>query len=88
MYETNQQQAEERNDFIIKRCAIIALDEYIAVEAAKIYAENKVTRHRRKSAGHQVVFNTKNYIFVLRLHLGQRRNGYTNYAEGAMIFSN
>ncbi|MCZ7399131.1 MAG: hypothetical protein O8C62_05525 [Candidatus Methanoperedens sp.] len=70
MYETNQQQAEERNDFIIKRCAIIALDEYIAVEAAKI------------------VFNTKNYIFVLRLHPGQRRNGYTNYAEGAMIFSN
>jgi formate-dependent phosphoribosylglycinamide formyltransferase (GAR transformylase) len=41
MYETNQQQAEERNDFIIKRCAIIALDEYVAVEAAKIMLRTK-----------------------------------------------
>jgi len=33
---------EERKDFIIKRCAIVALDEIISVEAAKIHAENKV----------------------------------------------
>lgn len=34
--------AEERKDFIIKRCAIVALDEKISVDAAKIRAENKV----------------------------------------------
>jgi predicted nucleic acid-binding protein len=34
--------AEERKDFIIKRCAVVLLDENIAVEAAKIHAENKV----------------------------------------------
>lgn len=34
--------AEERKDFIMKRCAVVLLDEYIAVEAAKIHAENKV----------------------------------------------
>lgn len=33
--------AEERKDFILKRCALVALDEKIAVEAAKIHAENK-----------------------------------------------
>jgi len=33
--------AEERTDFIMKRCAIVALDEKIAIEAAKIHAENK-----------------------------------------------
>ncbi len=34
--------AEERKDFILKRCAVVVLDESIAVEAAKIHAENKV----------------------------------------------
>ncbi len=34
--------AEERKDFILKRCAIVLLDENIAVEAAKIHAEIKV----------------------------------------------
>lgn len=34
--------AEERKDFIIKRCALIILDEIIAVEAAKIHAEKKI----------------------------------------------
>ena len=34
--------AEERKDFIIKRCALIVLDESIAVEAAKIHAEKKI----------------------------------------------
>jgi len=34
--------AEERKDFILKRCAWVALDENIAVEAAKIHAENKI----------------------------------------------
>lgn len=34
--------AEERKDFILKRCAVVLLDENIAVEAAKIHAENKV----------------------------------------------
>jgi predicted nucleic acid-binding protein len=34
--------AQERTDFIIKRCAIVVLDEKIAIEAAKIHAENKV----------------------------------------------
>jgi predicted nucleic acid-binding protein len=34
--------AEERINFIMKRCAVILLDEYIAIEAAKIHAENKV----------------------------------------------
>ena len=34
--------ARERKDFIIKRCAVVALDVNIAVEAAKIHAENKV----------------------------------------------
>ncbi|HIH43672.1 MAG TPA: type II toxin-antitoxin system VapC family toxin [Candidatus Methanoperedenaceae archaeon] len=33
--------AEERNNFIMKRCAMITLDEHIAIEAAKIHAENK-----------------------------------------------
>lgn len=32
--------AEERKDFIIKRCAMVTLDGNIAVEAAKIHAEN------------------------------------------------
>ena len=36
--------AEERKDFIIKRCALIVLDENIAVEAAKIHAENKIKK--------------------------------------------
>ncbi|MCX9075095.1 MAG: PIN domain-containing protein [Candidatus Methanoperedens sp.] len=34
--------AEERKDFILKRCAVVLPDENIAVEAAKIHAENKV----------------------------------------------
>jgi predicted nucleic acid-binding protein len=34
--------AEERKDFIMKRCAVVLLDVNIAVEAAKIHAENKV----------------------------------------------
>jgi len=34
--------AEERKDFILKRCALVLLDENIAIEAAKIHAENKV----------------------------------------------
>lgn len=34
--------AEERKDFIMKRCALIVLDENIAVEAAKIHAESKI----------------------------------------------
>jgi len=34
--------AEERKDFIIKRCALIVLDDIIAVEAAKIHAEMKI----------------------------------------------
>src|SRR3990172_4562683 len=34
--------AEERKDFIMKRCAVVALDVSIAVESAKIHAENKV----------------------------------------------
>lgn len=34
--------AEERKDFIIKRCALIVLDEIIAVEAAKIHAKKKI----------------------------------------------
>ena len=34
--------AEERKDFIMKRCAVAALDVNIAVESAKIHAENKV----------------------------------------------
>ncbi|HEY9204859.1 MAG TPA: PIN domain-containing protein [Candidatus Methanoperedens sp.] len=34
--------AEERKDFIMKRCAMAALNVNIAVEAAKIHAENKV----------------------------------------------
>ncbi len=34
--------AEERKDFIMKRCAMAALNVSIAVEAAKIHAENKV----------------------------------------------
>ena len=34
--------AEERKDFIVKRCALIVLDEIIAVEAAKIHAEKKI----------------------------------------------
>lgn len=37
--------AEERNDFIMKRCAIVVPDENIAVEAAKIHAENKTKSH-------------------------------------------
>jgi predicted nucleic acid-binding protein len=37
--------AEERNDFIMKRCAIVILDENIAIEAAKIHAENKTKSH-------------------------------------------
>jgi len=31
--------AEERKDFIIKRCAVVAFDVKIAVEAAKIHVE-------------------------------------------------
>lgn len=34
--------AEVRKDFIMKRCAMILLDENIAVEAGKIHAENKI----------------------------------------------
>ncbi|MCX9081427.1 MAG: type II toxin-antitoxin system VapC family toxin [Candidatus Methanoperedens sp.] len=34
--------AQERTDFIMKRCAIVVLDEKIAIEAAKIHAENKI----------------------------------------------
>jgi predicted nucleic acid-binding protein len=34
--------AEERKDFIMKRCAVVAFDVKIAVEAAKIHAENRV----------------------------------------------
>ena len=33
---------QERKDFIIKRCAVVAFDIKIAVEAAKIHAENRV----------------------------------------------
>ena len=35
--------AEERRDFIVKRCASIPIEEEIAVEAAKIHAEAKKT---------------------------------------------
>jgi len=35
--------AEERRNFIVKRCAVIPIDEQIAVEAAKIHAEAKKT---------------------------------------------
>jgi predicted nucleic acid-binding protein len=35
--------AEERRSFIVKRCAVIPIDEVIAVEAAKIHAEAKKT---------------------------------------------
>ena len=35
--------AEERRNFIVKRCAVIPIDEEIAVEAAKIHAESKET---------------------------------------------
>jgi len=35
--------AEERRNFIVKRCAAIPIDEEIAVEAAKIHAEAKET---------------------------------------------
>ena len=35
--------AEERRNFIVKRCAVIPIDEEIAVEAAKIHAEAKKT---------------------------------------------
>jgi predicted nucleic acid-binding protein len=34
--------AQERTDFIMKRCAVVVLDEKIAIEAAKIHAENKI----------------------------------------------
>jgi predicted nucleic acid-binding protein len=34
--------AQERTDFIMKRCAVVTLDEKIAIEAAKIHAKNKV----------------------------------------------
>ena len=34
--------AEERKDFIIKRCAVVVFDINIAVEAAKIHAQNRV----------------------------------------------
>ena len=34
--------AQERTDFIIKRCAVVILDEKIAIEAARIHAEKKV----------------------------------------------
>jgi predicted nucleic acid-binding protein len=37
--------ADERKDFILKRCAIVAFDVKIAVEAAKIHAENRVMTH-------------------------------------------
>ncbi len=33
--------AEERKDFIMKRCAVVSLDINIAIESAKIHAENK-----------------------------------------------
>ncbi len=33
--------ADERKDFIMKRCATVVIDANIAVEAAKIHAENK-----------------------------------------------
>ncbi len=35
--------AEERRNFIVKRCAVIPIDEKIAVEAAKIHAKAKKT---------------------------------------------
>jgi len=34
--------AEERKDFIMKRCAVVAFDAKIAVEAAKIHAEERI----------------------------------------------
>ncbi|CAG0948934.1 hypothetical protein METP3_00072 [Methanosarcinales archaeon] len=37
--------AEERKDFIIKRCVVVAFDVKIAVEAAKIHAQNRVKIH-------------------------------------------
>ena len=37
--------AEERKDFIIKRCAVVAFDVKIAVEAAKIHAQSRVKTH-------------------------------------------
>ena len=37
--------AEERKDFIMNRCAVVALEVNIAVEAAKIHAENRVKTH-------------------------------------------
>jgi predicted nucleic acid-binding protein len=35
--------AEDRVKYILRRCAVIPIDENIAVEAAKIHAENKIT---------------------------------------------
>ncbi len=35
--------AEERRNFIVKRCAVIPIDEKIAVDAAKIHAKAKKT---------------------------------------------
>jgi len=37
--------ADERMEFIIKRCAVVSFDIKIAVEAAKIHAQNRVTIH-------------------------------------------
>jgi predicted nucleic acid-binding protein len=37
--------AEEKKDFIIKRCAMVEMDLNIAVESAKIHAENKAKTH-------------------------------------------
>ena len=37
--------AEVRKDFIMKRCAVVAFDVKIAVEAAKIHAQNRVKTH-------------------------------------------
>jgi len=34
--------ADERKEFIMKRCAVVALDVNTAVEAAKIHAQNKI----------------------------------------------
>ena len=34
--------AQERVDFIIERCALIPIDDVIAVEAAKIHVENRL----------------------------------------------
>ncbi len=52
--------AQVRTDFILKRCAVIVLDENIAVEAAKIHAENKVKTPDFGLAGSFILASARN----------------------------